>query len=433
MGFRLTLFVMTSLLLFITFPAVYSQNQPDEQEYAQAMEKAEECKEKIDNDDSMTPAEKTVARDKCDDHLTKEIVGTSGVDTKNEEIREDRTKEILQCEEWHSQYLTDSQENFMLLKDVKHANMCIFLYTDPIWEYDGQDRIEKLMDRSFARDDISESGFEEDSTFIPPPEPEFPFAETAVIVIPLSDDSHDCEKQENCYLPMHLHIEKDTLVTWHNFDDDARSIVSGNPIDGPDGIFESGIIGPGESFSHRFEQQTIQDYYDMLHQWEIGKVTVTGKVIDREERMTIIEGMSLDGAITIELEAMNPTAGKAMGIHAKFIGKEGSLVERINYDLVAIQDGQEVLTLDDNHSHAGIDEHWTMPLISDSPIDVRITILGIGDPGQEQEWTGPKGEVVMFHIVPEFGTVAMMVLAVAIISIVAISARSRLCIAIPRY
>ena len=119
------------------------------------MEKAEKCKEKVDNDDSMTHAEKTVARDKCDDHLTEEVAGTSGVDTKNEEMREDRTKEILQCEEWHSQYLADSRENFMLLKDVKHANMCILLYTDPVWEYEGQDRIEKLVDRSFVRDKIS--------------------------------------------------------------------------------------------------------------------------------------------------------------------------------------------------------------------------------------------------------------------------------------
>ena len=268
-----------------------------------------------------------------------------------------------------------------------------------------------------------ESGFEDDSTFIPPQEPEFPFAETAAIVIPLSDDSHDCEKQENCYLPMHLHVEKDTLVTWYNFDDEARSIISGNPLDGPDGVFDSGIIEPGESFSHRFEQQTIQDYYDMLHQWETGKVTVTGKIIDREERMTIIEGMSSDGTITIEIEAMNPTTGKAMGIHAKFIGSDDNLIERMNYDLVAIQDGQEVLTLDDNHSHAGIDEHWTMPLISDNPVDVKITMLGIGHPGEEHEWTGPKGEIVMFHVVPEFGIMAMGILGVAIMSVIAASVK----------
>ena len=41
-------------------------------------------------------------------------------------------------------------------------------------------------------------------------------------------------------------------------------------------------------------------------------------------------------------------------------------------------------------------------------------------------------EIVGTHVIPEFGTIAMMILAVAIISIVAISAKSRLSI-IPRY
>jgi predicted secreted protein with PEFG-CTERM motif len=67
----------------------------------------------------------------------------------------------------------------------------------------------------------------------------------------------------------------------------------------------------------------------------------------------------------------------------------------------------------------------------ESPIDIEIVSLGIGPPGANQEWTGPKGEVVAsMQVVPEFGTIAMMILAVAIISIVAVTAKSRV---IPRF
>jgi predicted secreted protein with PEFG-CTERM motif len=41
-------------------------------------------------------------------------------------------------------------------------------------------------------------------------------------------------------------------------------------------------------------------------------------------------------------------------------------------------------------------------------------------------------EIIGTHVIPEFGTIAAMILAVAIISIIAVSAKSRLSI-IPRY
>jgi predicted secreted protein with PEFG-CTERM motif len=66
----------------------------------------------------------------------------------------------------------------------------------------------------------------------------------------------------------------------------------------------------------------------------------------------------------------------------------------------------------------------------ESPIDIEIVSLGIGPPNANQDWTGPTGTVASTQVVPEFGTIAMMVLAVAIISIVAVTAKSRV---IPRF
>lgn len=254
---------------------------------------------------------------------------------------------------------------------------------------------------------------------------EFPFSDTAIIVIPFTGDSHDCEELGSCFFPMDLTVEKDTLVVWRNLDDSPRTIVSGNPTDGPDGVFESGLIEPGEIFSYRFETQTIHEYYDMFNHWETGTITVTGKIIDKAERMTILDGMSADGTIRLNLEVMNPTEGKAMGIHARFMDDQGDLIERINYDLTATQNGKKVMILDNNHSHAGISEHWTDVLRSSDPVNVKITLLGIGMPGLEKNWTGPKGDVIMFNVVPEFGTIAMMILVVSILSIMIITTKSK--------
>jgi predicted secreted protein with PEFG-CTERM motif len=44
--------------------------------------------------------------------------------------------------------------------------------------------------------------------------------------------------------------------------------------------------------------------------------------------------------------------------------------------------------------------------------------------------TGPVGKVTTKQVVPEFGTIAMMILAVSIISIVAVTAKSKV---IPRF
>ncbi len=107
-------------------------------------------------------------------------------------------------------------------------------------------------------------------------------------------------------------------------------------------------------------------------------------------------------------------------------GKTG--VEHVNYDIVITQNGVEVLNDSGAHSHDGKATHTTAALASADPVEITVTFNGFGLPGDEP--TGPVGEVLTFmNVVPEFGTIAMMVLAVAIIGTVAVTAKSRV---IPR-
>lgn len=47
-------------------------------------------------------------------------------------------------------------------------------------------------------------------------------------------------------------------------------------------------------------------------------------------------------------------------------------------------------------------------------------------PKDRTSWAGPNGEVVGFYAVPEFGSIASLVLVIAVASIIALSTKSRL-------
>jgi predicted secreted protein with PEFG-CTERM motif len=103
----------------------------------------------------------------------------------------------------------------------------------------------------------------------------------------------------------------------------------------------------------------------------------------------------------------------------------------VNYDMTATQNGEVVFEETGLHSMELITTHQIDAVGSDdNPINVKVESLGIGAPGNSDNWTGPVGQVTTAQVVPEFGTIAMMVLAVAIISIVAVTAKSRI---VPRF
>jgi len=79
------------------------------------------------------------------------------------------------------------------------------------------------------------------------------------------------------------------------------------------------------------------------------------------------------------------------------------------------------------HDHDGYMTHTTMTLpeasTGNSPVDVRVEFLGFGiDP----PFTGPIGDMENVAVVPEFGTIAMMILGISIVSIIALGAKTRI-------
>lgn len=236
---------------------------------------------------------------------------------------------------------------------------------------------------------------------------------------------------EGCYIPSTATVDVGGKVIMSNPDTAAHTFTAGTPEDGPSGEFDTGLLMAGNSFEYSPDTVGEINYFCMVHPWMQGLIVV--QEVEAEEAMDDGEmmmptgaasatGMLSDGTM-VSIWTSAPTAGEAMEISIEFDG-----AEHVNHDMMVTQNGVEVLMDEGAHHHDGKGMHKTAPLSSSDPVDITVTFTGYG---VEDPKTGPIGEEVVFsNVVPEFGTIAMMILAVAIISIVAVTAKSRV---IPRF
>jgi predicted secreted protein with PEFG-CTERM motif len=102
--------------------------------------------------------------------------------------------------------------------------------------------------------------------------------------------------------------------------------------------------------------------------------------------------------------------------------------EHITYNIQAIH-GTIVLLNEEGHMHEGTitNTHTTNALTidasDDDPVTITVNAVGFGHGEQYQE---AFGEIATTQVVPEFGTIAMMILAISVISIIAVSTKSRI-------
>jgi predicted secreted protein with PEFG-CTERM motif len=214
----------------------------------------------------------------------------------------------------------------------------------------------------------------------------------------------------------------------------------------PDLVFDTSVLMSGDSFEWIPENAGEQPYYCMLHTWMIGTIIVQEAHADdnaaAEEAAAAEAAATLAAEEAAAAEAAATLAAEEADVELMVVITDsavmgGTQVElefselHVNYDITATQNGEVVFEETGLHSMENIATHQIDAVGSDeNPIDVEVVSLGIGAPGNSDDWTGPIGQVTTAQVVPEFGTIAMMVLAVAIISIVAVTAKSRV---VPRF
>jgi len=99
------------------------------------------------------------------------------------------------------------------------------------------------------------------------------FAETEV-TIPNEASEPSCAESGSCFSPSEVTIGIGDSVTWHNDSTVAHTVTSGNPEDGPDGVFDSSLFMGGDTFSHTFTESGEYQYFCQIHPWMTGTVIV---------------------------------------------------------------------------------------------------------------------------------------------------------------
>src|SRR3990172_5600214 len=179
-------------------------------------------------------------------------------------------------------------------------------------------------------------------------------------------------------------IEVRTLdyVRWENADTAAHTVTSGTPEDGPDKIFDSSLFAPGKDFQYQFTEAGNFDYFCMVHPWMTGVVIVSQASSDLQV-IPNVGAKAGDGKTTFNVEY----EFNRMIVSATIDEEQNA----INFEIT---------------SEGGINE-VIIPLDEKSE---RLTIVGAS-------------------VVPEFGAITMAILAIGVLSFIALTFKTqKICI-----
>jgi predicted secreted protein with PEFG-CTERM motif len=271
-----------------------------------------------------------------------------------------------------------------------------------------------------------------------------------------------CEDTNSCFIPNPVTVEVGTIVTWDNTDTAAHTASSGTATDGPSGVFDSSLIMAGQSYSYTTDTVGSFDYFCMVHPWMEGTLIVeeAGAAEAAAEADAAAEAAAAaeaDAAAAAEaaaaaMAALEADAAAAMAAleaeqaakdaaaaamarpsldAADYISASGASVTSItaNADddsviivIDAVDDGELSVQLHDKIIRA-FDDGSYFVLIDNEEVEFEQSGTNLTIP---YEAGNERIEIVGSYAVPEFGTIAMIILAVAIVSIIAITAKTRM-------
>ena len=245
-----------------------------------------------------------------------------------------------------------------------------------------------------------------------------------------------CEQTaDGCFIPSTVTIDIGGEVTWENNDAAAHTITSGTPVEGPDGIFDSSLVITGSSFSHVFAEAGSYDYFCMVHPWMQGMVMVSAEEMAHGDMEETAHGDMEETAHGDMEEMAHGDDHAAKGIEDLSDQFVATVTSGVIHHIGGNTDDSTLLV----HLF-GADDDGKLEITLNSDIitpfdDGSYFVLVEGQEVMfeqmgntlhvEYEAGAEKIEIVGSHVVPEFGTIAMIVLAVAIISIIAITAKTR--------
>jgi predicted secreted protein with PEFG-CTERM motif len=255
---------------------------------------------------------------------------------------------------------------------------------------------------------------------------------------------------DGCFIPSPVTIPMGGTVTWENNDTAAHTATGGSATEGPSGVFDSSLIMAGSSFSHTFEDAGTFDYFCMVHPWMAGTVIVEDAAAAAAEAAAA-EAAAADAAAAeaaaaeaaaADAAAAEAAAADAAAAEAAARDPAVDLVDTLNYSISSGSVSSIMTNSDDATLVVAIDTSDDGELSINLDSDY-ITAFDDGSyfvlVNGEEVWFSQDGndltipyesgtekiEIVGSVVVPEFGTIAMIVLAVAIVSIIVLTTKTR--------
>jgi len=246
------------------------------------------------------------------------------------------------------------------------------------------------------------------------------FADETVTNAPGSS-TPGCEP--NCFVPSTVTIEAGEAVIWDNTDTAAHTATGGTAVDGPSGVWDSSLVMAGGSYSVTLDDAGTYPYFCMVHPWMSGTVIVEAEAAHGDDHAEEMEEMGHGDDHTAKgIEDLSDqfTASVTSGV-IHHIGANSDDDTLLVHLFGADDDGELKITLNKDII-TPFDDGSYFVLINSEEVEFEQ----MGSTLHIDYVAGTeKIEIVGSHVVPEFGTIAMIVLAVAIVSIIAITAKTK--------
>ena len=250
------------------------------------------------------------------------------------------------------------------------------------------------------------------------------------------------ETAEGCFIPNIATVVIGGTVTWENGDTAAHTSTAGSATEGPSGVWDSSLIMAGSSFSHTFDAEGTFDYFCMVHPWMAGTVIVEAEAAEEEvHEEEVHEEEVHEEKAEVVYEKIAPTMSVGSTTTTGGSGA-GDMTDLLHWNI----SGGDVLSMHVNEDNASLVIDMTSYNDGELFVALDETYIGSddgtffvivgGEESNDYEQAGndlfisfPAGtesiEIVGSYAVPEFGTIAMIVLAVAIVSIIVLTTKTK--------
>ena len=231
------------------------------------------------------------------------------------------------------------------------------------------------------------------------------YAEEYTISIPFGAYNPELNTPaESWYDPAFIPIEVGDTITWQNNDREPHTITSGqgsgrfgwmsDDYGSPNGIFESELFAPGESWSFTFSEKGTFPYFCSIHPWMEGAIIVNPKLPDHPvdgfgnkiEEFPII-AYTTDGIVELDM-TWEPHVirenEKVVFIYHTYDPLTNTNLDKMSYDIIIRQNGKEIFR-DEGVTGVGGD-YRNFVFEEPGPIEIRFeNVVSWGTSGIESD------------------------------------------------